>query len=222
MRSVCAGRACQAAGPQRGRRSVNCTPVAHRPWQRGTAVCRASAAPRASRSATARVEAAAQAPLAAQAQPAPPPAKQQWWQCFFPGRVAAQEEAHEQMRRVNEAELEQLLLAADAGGPPLIVVFSAHWCGPCKLLAQQLAATSAALRAAGAAAEFVTVEAPDAPELSSRLNVHQLPCTFFVGGRGRGAPAMRMEGLLAGAVVEEAVRGKSGALGSDLLRAIKL
>lgn len=121
-----------------------------------------------------------------------------------------------------QAELEELLLAADATGRPLVVTFSAHWCGPCKILAKQLLATHADMRAAGVDAEFVTVEAPDNEALSSALGVHQLPCTFFVGGRGRGAPAMRVEGLMTGGVIEEAVRGKSKLLGSDLPGAIKL
>jgi hypothetical protein len=74
----------------------------------------------------------------------------------------------------------------------------------------------------GADAQIVRVEAPDEEALASRLGVHQLPCTFFVGGRGPGAPALRMEGLLSPSVIEEAVRGKSAVLGSDLRRAIKL
>jgi thioredoxin-like negative regulator of GroEL len=107
----------------------------------------------------------------------------------------------------------------------VVVTFSAHWCGPCKLLTKQLVATRADLRAAGGAgagAEFVKVEAPEEEALSSRLGVHQLPCTFFVGAQGRGRPALRMEGLLAAAVIEEAITGKSAVLGSDLRRAIKL
>lgn len=55
------------------------------------------------------------------------------------------------------------------------------------------------MRAAGGPAadvEAVKIEAPDEDDLASALGVHALPCTFFVGGRGAGAPALRMEGLL--------------------------
>lgn len=74
----------------------------------------------------------------------------------------------------------------------------------------------------GADVEMVKVEAPDEDALSTRLGVYKLPCTFFVGGKGSGKPALRMEGLLSPSVIEEAVRGKSAVLGSDLKRAILL
>jgi hypothetical protein len=74
----------------------------------------------------------------------------------------------------------------------------------------------------GSDLEIVRVEAPDEDALCTSLGVYQLPCTFFVGGRGRAAPALRMEGLMSPAVVEDAVRSKSAALGADLRRAIKL
>jgi hypothetical protein len=83
-------------------------------------------------------------------------------------------------------------------------------------------ADMAAAGGRGAEFDLVKVEAPDEDALSTRLGVHSLPCTFFVGGGGGRAPALRMEGLLSPAVIEEAVRGKSAVLGSNLGRAIKL
>jgi thiol:disulfide interchange protein DsbD len=124
-----------------------------------------------------------------------------------------------------QAELSELLAAAEASERPLLVVFSATWCGPCKLLTKQLVGVRNDMRAAGGPGsdvEMVKIEAPEEEALASRLGVHQLPCSFFVGPRGPGAPAMRLEGLLSASVIEEAVRGKAAVLGSDLRRAVRL
>lgn len=126
-----------------------------------------------------------------------------------------------------QAELLELLAACDAGAPPLVVVFSAHWCGPCQLLAKQLVASAAQLRQPGGAGPpqgftLVKVEAPDAPALASRLGVHALPCTFVAGPAGAGAPALRFEGLLRHSVIADAVAVKARILGSDLARAVQL
>ncbi|GBF91263.1 hypothetical protein Rsub_03583 [Raphidocelis subcapitata] len=150
-----------------------------------------------------------------------------WWQRLVPGgrdgaTVAPEPDEHA-IRQVTESELEALLQSAESSGRPLVVVFSATFCGPCKLLAKQLLMTRADMRAArGREFDLVKVEAPEEDGLSSRLGVHSLPCTFFVGGRGAGAPALRMEGLLAPSVIEDAVAGKSAVLGSNLRRAIAL
>lgn len=145
-----------------------------------------------------------------------------WWQRLLPGPREQQTLEEEAIRQVTEAELESLLASAEVSGRPLVVVFSAHWCGPCKLLTKQLIMVHSDMRAAGSHFDLVKVEAPEEDALSTRLRVYQLPCTFFVGGKGSNAPALRMEGLLSPSVIEEAVRGKSAALGSSLKRAILL
>jgi thiol-disulfide isomerase/thioredoxin len=150
------------------------------------------------------------------------PSQQPWWQRIWPGGGGGKQQqldGADALRVVDEAELEQLLASADATGRPLVVVFSAHWCGPCAILQKTLARADPELLAK---AEFVKIEAPDAPELCTRLKVHALPCTFFVGSRGRAAPAMRMEGVVAMRLIEDGVTAKAGVLGSDLARAIQL
>ena len=175
------------------------------------------------------VAVAAEVAVTATAAPAPAP----WWQRILPGsfgKGAAQQQEGEGedvvgalMRTVNEAELEALLAAAAApGARPLLVVFSAAWCGPCQLLGRQLADALPALRAAGVQFDAVKVDADAEPDLCARAGVRALPCAFFVGARGPAAPALRTEGLVPAAVVEDALARKSAVLGSDLARAVRL
>jgi thioredoxin len=64
---------------------------------------------------------------------------------------------------------------------PVLVEFSAEWCGPCKLVAPELKALSDEL---AGKAKIVTVDIDKSPMLSRQLGVQSVP-TFVVFHQGR-------------------------------------
>ena len=64
---------------------------------------------------------------------------------------------------------------------PVLVEFSAEWCGPCKLVAPELKALSDEL---AGKAKIVTVDIDKSPTLSRQLGVQSVP-TFVVFHQGR-------------------------------------
>lgn len=56
---------------------------------------------------------------------------------------------------------------------PLVVIFSAHWCGPCKIMVQRLESLMKTLGPQGIKA--VKIDTDECPELASQLQV----CVVF-------------------------------------------
>jgi thioredoxin 1/putative thioredoxin len=84
------------------------------------------------------------------------------------------------LRTVNEQTFEQEVLLSEV---PVLVEFSAEWCGPCKLVAPELVALQAEL---GEKAKIVTIDIDRSPMLSRQLGVQSVP-TFVVFHQGRPA-----------------------------------
>jgi len=122
-------------------------------------------------------------------------------------------------------ELEAELAACEAeGAPPLVVVFSTAWCGPCKLFVEDLAKVASARGGAGAGLRVVKVDIEQREgglaELASSLGVTKLPTAMFCGGKGGGAPAVRTQGLLRRAVLEDLIDNRVAFLGTNLGEAV--
>jgi thioredoxin len=84
------------------------------------------------------------------------------------------------VRAITEQSFEQEVLLSEV---PVLIEFSAEWCGPCKLVAPELAALSSEL---GQAAKVVTIDIDRSPNLARQLGVQSVP-TFVVFNQGRPA-----------------------------------
>ncbi|HSC47790.1 thioredoxin family protein [Variovorax ginsengisoli] len=85
--------------------------------------------------------------------------------------------------------------AAVAGPGPVLVDFSASWCGPCRAMAPALEKFAASRSDLG----VVKVDIDDAPDIAGRYSVRSVPTlALFVEGKPVAAqPGMMSEGQLA-------------------------
>ncbi|HEX4338031.1 MAG TPA: thioredoxin domain-containing protein [Polyangiaceae bacterium] len=81
---------------------------------------------------------------------------------------------------VNDNTFEQEILQSEL---PVLVEFSAEWCGPCKTVAPELAALSDEL---AGKAKVVTIDVDRSPVIARELGVQSVP-TFVVFHQGRPA-----------------------------------
>jgi len=81
---------------------------------------------------------------------------------------------------VREQDFEREVLLSEV---PVLVEFSAEWCGPCKLVAPELKALAHELEGK---AKIVTIDIDRSPMLSRQLGVQSVP-TFVVFNQGRPA-----------------------------------
>jgi len=100
------------------------------------------------------------------------------------------------VRSVTEQTFEQEVLMSEV---PVLVEFSAEWCGPCKVVAPDLAALSHEL---GEKAKVVTIDIDRSPTISRQLGVQSVP-TFVVFHQGR--PANGKVGALKRAQMREMI-----------------
>src|SRR5260221_741028 len=81
---------------------------------------------------------------------------------------------------VTDQTFDQEILQSDL---PVLVEFSAEWCGPCKTVAPELLALSEELRDK---AKVVTIDVDKSPAIARELGVQSVP-TFVVFHQGRPA-----------------------------------
>jgi thioredoxin 1/putative thioredoxin len=79
---------------------------------------------------------------------------------------------------VNEQSFEREIMLSEV---PVLVEFSAEWCGPCKTVAPELKALSDEL---GEKAKIVTIDIDRSPNIARQLGVQSVP-TFVVFHQGR-------------------------------------
>jgi thioredoxin 1/putative thioredoxin len=82
------------------------------------------------------------------------------------------------LRTVNEQSFEREVMQSEV---PVLVEFSAEWCGPCKVVAPELEALGHEL---GEKAKIVTIDIDRSPNLARQLGVQSVP-TFVVFHQGR-------------------------------------
>ena len=79
---------------------------------------------------------------------------------------------------VNERDFEQQVVMSEL---PVLVEFTAEWCGPCKIIAPELEALSRELEGK---AKIVKIDIDCSPLLARQLGVQSVP-TFVVFHQGR-------------------------------------
>lgn len=84
------------------------------------------------------------------------------------------------LQTVTEQTFEQEVMLSQV---PVLVEFSAEWCGPCKLVAPELQALAQEL---GDKAKIVTIDIDRSPVLARQMGVQSVP-TFVVFHQGRPA-----------------------------------
>lgn len=110
-----------------------------------------------------------------------------------PARLPAPTEA---LPRVNESNFQARVLSSDL---PVVVDFSAGWCGPCRALAPKLEQLAVKYRGK---VKFVTVDVEESPNLKAEYEVDSLPTMIrFVNGKPSGS----LFGNLPDAEIEEFV-----------------
>lgn len=82
------------------------------------------------------------------------------------------------LQTVTERDFEQQVMTSEL---PVLIEFSAEWCGPCKLVAPELEALSRELEGK---AKIVKIDIDRSPMLARQLGVQSVP-TFVVFSEGR-------------------------------------
>lgn len=130
---------------------------------------------------------------------------------------------------ISRAELELLLQAQTAPAAaegscsqaPLVVVFSATWCGPCKVMMQRMENIAKQLGPRGVkVVKIDTDESEGGSELASELGIYKLPTLMFCGpNEGKGA--VQVQGLVKESVLLDMVLHKAAFMGNDLAGCMK-
>jgi thioredoxin-like negative regulator of GroEL len=120
-----------------------------------------------------------------------------------------------EIRAVNAEELHGMLQEAEAA--PLLIIFTAAWCGPCKLVMDSIYIALKRFEPGSVRVVKVDVEAEDL--LATQLKVGKLPTLMFCGPN-QGKPAIRTQGLVSEKLIEDLIRNRSPYAGTDLERSI--
>ncbi|KAF6255240.1 thioredoxin-like protein [Scenedesmus sp. NREL 46B-D3] len=127
---------------------------------------------------------------------------------------------------ISRAQLESLLqgpadVAASCSQVPLVVIFSATWCGPCKVMMQRMENIAQQLGPRGVkVVKIDTDESEGGSELATELSIYKLPTIIFCGPND-GKAAVQVQGLVKEAVLLDLVLHKSQFMGNDLAGCMK-
>lgn len=115
--------------------------------------------------------------------------------------VRAQEAEQPATKRVRSVDAEELELAIQERDRPLIIDFSAAWCGPCLMMAKVLEEVAEEF---GDDISILTIDTDHNRELSTSLQIQGLPTLIFIG-KDKSKPALRTEGLLEQNTIKEII-----------------
>lgn len=104
------------------------------------------------------------------------------WKVLNPFGRRQPKQQQEAIPTISEAEMWQLLEAEQT--VPLVVIFSATWCGPCKIMMARLESLMKTLGPSGIRA--VKIDTDDCPDLASELKVCVITHWLHFGGEGGG------------------------------------
>eukprot|EP00891_Asterochloris_glomerata_P009572 jgi/Astpho2/9572/e_gw1.00146.200.1_t len=105
------------------------------------------------------------------------------------------------MLQVRSVDAEELELAIQERDRPLIIDFSAAWCGPCLMMAKVLEEVAEEF---GDDISILTIDTDHNRELSTSLQIQGLPTLIFIG-KDKSKPALRTEGLLEQNTIKEII-----------------
>ncbi|KAG1666300.1 hypothetical protein FOA52_004781 [Chlamydomonas sp. UWO 241] len=101
--------------------------------------------------------------------------------------------------------------AGDGTAPPLIVYFTASWCGPCKMVTKELNRVLAVKKV-----DLLCVDVDEEKEFSSSLGVRVMPTLMFVGSAPADSPAITIQGVVTKALLWDVLDNKLQFAGADL------
>ena len=116
---------------------------------------------------------------------------------------------------VTADELHAMLQEATA--TPLLVIFTAAWCGPCKLVMDSIHVALKRMEPGNVRVVKIDVEAEEV--LATQVKVGKLPTLMFCGPN-KGKPAIRTQGLVSDKLIEDLIRNRSPFAGNDLERSV--
>eukprot|EP00878_Enallax_costatus_P003939 GHUV01004160.1.p1 GENE.GHUV01004160.1~~GHUV01004160.1.p1 ORF type:complete len:213 (+),score=38.58 GHUV01004160.1:192-830(+) len=132
----------------------------------------------------------------------------------FTGKTAAEP----LVPTISAAELSDILESLPTAGQAtaVVVVFSAVWCGPCKVMMQRLESISKSHRSHGVkVVKIDTDESEGGSELASQLGIHKLPTMVFCGPQ-EGKSTIHLQGLVKESYMTDLVLNRCQYLGNDL------
>eukprot|EP00877_Chromochloris_zofingiensis_P012531 jgi/Chrzof1/7531/Cz02g27090.t1_CITRX2 len=143
-----------------------------------------------------------------------------WIPSWLRGRSNNNDATTSTIKDITAADLETIFDAAH--DIPLVIIFSANWCGPCKLLQEKIKAAAQDLGGPSAVCIVrIDVDHAGNREFATALQVQKLPTVMFVGPHD-DQPAVRTQGLMSDAVIRDIIQHKCKHAGRDMVNAMRL
>jgi len=120
----------------------------------------------------------------------------------------------------SDVDVEKEVGEATKNGIPVIIYFTADYCGPCKLVAKELQRLDLVRKAKPV--KILTVDSQSSGSLATRLGISALPTLLFVGTAGPSEPVIRTQGVVSKQMIADILDNKLHFAGTDLTRSKRL